>query len=270
MSGPGVRRGDRVCVRHERPLPDDGQPRRRRITASHGCRITTRPRARAGTDRRSTRPTRPAATSSRARRSACATAWPSACIATRPTRGRAEDRSAPRRPIAPSAASGATGRAATTSRRSQPASPTWRSSTPRPPRPRWSRRSSATTATSSAGIRAGRPRRPRLGPLAGGRLDPQPLQHRERRGVRLRHLPRSPQASRATTTAQYEAKCLSCHSPPGRDPRSCPVNPSKDCLGCRMPRVRVDSLHLSLTDHAIRVRRNSAATGDTDRPKSER
>ena len=82
------------------------------------------------------------------------------------------------------------------------------------------------------------------------------------------HDPHKP--SRSTTTAQYEAKCLSCHSSPGRNNQSCPVNPSKDCLGCHMPRVRIDPFHLSLTDHYIRVRRESAATGDVGRPKSVR
>jgi predicted CXXCH cytochrome family protein len=83
-------------------------------------------------------------------------------------------------------------------------------------------------------------------------------------------------SARATTTAQYEAKCLSCHAAKGRIPssagagpgstarasdasrpsaRACPVNSTRGCLGCHMPRVRIDSLHLDLTDHYIRIHR---------------
>jgi tetratricopeptide (TPR) repeat protein len=84
--------------------------------------------------------------------------------------------------------------------------------------------------------------------------------------------------ARATTTAQYESKCLSCHSPTGPAPsangedpepnprasnkiatapaaRACPVDRSQGCLRCHMPRVRIDSLHLGLTDHYIRIPR---------------
>jgi tetratricopeptide (TPR) repeat protein len=73
----------------------------------------------------------------------------------------------------------------------------------------------------------------------------------------------------------FEAKCLTCHSgPAGRPPerrvsegvtkgvatqeampgKVCPVNPVKDCLGCHMPKIPVEALHTSLTDHYIRVR----------------
>jgi predicted CXXCH cytochrome family protein len=79
-------------------------------------------------------------------------------------------------------------------------------------------------------------------------------------------------SARATTTAQYEAQCLMCHGravqPGGKEkpvspakaapaPASptCPVDPSKGCIKCHMPRVRIDSLHQDLTDHYIRVRR---------------
>ncbi len=83
------------------------------------------------------------------------------------------------------------------------------------------------------------------------------------------------QGARATTTAQYEAKCLACHSattaehPGGPGPlarlttesgsRVCPVDPAKGCIQCHMPVVRTDSSHLDLTDHYIRIRRPSAA-----------
>jgi predicted CXXCH cytochrome family protein len=71
------------------------------------------------------------------------------------------------------------------------------------------------------------------------------------------------QSARATTTAQYEAKCLSCHGgpPPGLpaaaepDRKVCPVDPVKGCIQCHMPRVRMGSLHMDLTDHYIRVQR---------------
>ncbi len=63
----------------------------------------------------------------------------------------------------------------------------------------------------------------------------------------------------------FEAKCLACHSrpPAGQtallkaesvQPKVCPVNPVKDCLGCHMPKLPVATLHTSLTDHYIRVR----------------
>jgi predicted negative regulator of RcsB-dependent stress response len=69
--------------------------------------------------------------------------------------------------------------------------------------------------------------------------------------------------SRSMTTAQYEARCLSCHGPAsatGTDGRptpavrrsACPVESTRGCLGCHMPKVRIPSLHLELTDHHIR------------------
>jgi tetratricopeptide (TPR) repeat protein len=99
------------------------------------------------------------------------------------------------------------------------------------------------------------------------------------------HDPHRPSSS--TTTAQYEARCLSCHSPAGHSkagvddqtghprasgagPRPCPVNPSRDCLGCHMPRVRIAALHQSLTDHYIRIRSHAASPRDGGQPKSVR
>ena len=77
--------------------------------------------------------------------------------------------------------------------------------------------------------------------------------------------------ARSTTTAQYEAKCLACHSAataqpasgPGPAahaqseprPRICSVNPAKGCIQCHMPGVRMDSAHRDLTDHYIRLPR---------------
>ena len=86
------------------------------------------------------------------------------------------------------------------------------------------------------------------------------------------------QNARATTTAQYEAKCLACHSSTGPAPsaggddpkhetrapiriatapaaRACPVDASQGCIRCHMPPVRIDSLHLDLADHYIRIHR---------------
>ena len=80
------------------------------------------------------------------------------------------------------------------------------------------------------------------------------------------------QSARATSTAGYELKCLTCHTSPsqragnevphlttsassGPQFRICPVNPSKGCIQCHMPRVRIDLLHAELTDHYIRVHR---------------
>jgi len=79
-------------------------------------------------------------------------------------------------------------------------------------------------------------------------------------------------AARATSTAEYEVKCLACHGAPvnpvsndrsgsstrtgnGSPARTCPVGPSKGCIPCHMTQVRINSLHLDLTDHYIRVHR---------------
>ncbi len=82
-------------------------------------------------------------------------------------------------------------------------------------------------------------------------------------------------AARATTTAQYEAKCLACHpastarnpvdaglparSATGTGSRACPVDDSKGCIPCHMPAVRTKSSHLDVTDHYIRIRQPPAA-----------
>jgi hypothetical protein len=85
------------------------------------------------------------------------------------------------------------------------------------------------------------------------------------------------QSARAKSSAEYEAKCLSCHA--ARSPQAatstvdsalarvaeqqrqaCPVNPRSGCLECHMPQVKIDSLHMKLTDHHIRVHRDKAGT----------
>ena len=88
------------------------------------------------------------------------------------------------------------------------------------------------------------------------------------------------------SAAFYEKRCLACHSSeksgqlakadytgihplkqaesdeagkPRRAAAICKVNPSKDCLGCHMPKVRQPTLHTYLTDHYIRVHRDDKA-----------
>ncbi|MGP0066673.1 MAG: tetratricopeptide repeat protein [Isosphaeraceae bacterium] len=68
----------------------------------------------------------------------------------------------------------------------------------------------------------------------------------------------------------YESRCLSCHAstragipPPAERMRSCPVNPATGCLDCHMPRVPVTDLHTTLTDHYIRVHRQSGSGAQT-------
>jgi hypothetical protein len=77
-----------------------------------------------------------------------------------------------------------------------------------------------------------------------------------------------PHRNAETAPAFYEAKCRSCHAPPlpkaapGHPDQTetafrppCPVNPSRNCLNCHMPKVRYDWLHGDFTDHYIRVHR---------------
>jgi predicted CXXCH cytochrome family protein len=83
-------------------------------------------------------------------------------------------------------------------------------------------------------------------------------------------------AAHTTTISQYEAKCLDCHSVAPRPARThepvskaqrgagrialaCPVDPSRGCVSCHMPRVRINELHLELTDHFIRIPKKGPA-----------
>jgi Flp pilus assembly protein TadD len=83
-------------------------------------------------------------------------------------------------------------------------------------------------------------------------------------------------AAHATSTPQYEAKCLHCHASASRDAQkresgriaraskgrpapACPVDSTNGCISCHMPRVRIDAVHLDLTDHYIRVARSGVA-----------
>jgi tetratricopeptide (TPR) repeat protein len=80
-----------------------------------------------------------------------------------------------------------------------------------------------------------------------------------------------PHRNAETSSAHYESKCLSCHATSSNSrpnsiqttqapsPRSdqafrapCPVNSTRDCLNCHMPKVHLDWLHGSFTDHYIR------------------
>jgi hypothetical protein len=87
-----------------------------------------------------------------------------------------------------------------------------------------------------------------------------------------------PHRNAETSAARNEAKCLACHAPdpssksarsspsarsaasPGDRPAagaaktSCPVNPTRGCIECHMPRIWVPSTHSFKTDHFIRVR----------------
>jgi tetratricopeptide (TPR) repeat protein len=83
-----------------------------------------------------------------------------------------------------------------------------------------------------------------------------------------------PHRNAAKSPAQYEEKCLSCHSNMNRaagsersrsnlesssytPPRSvCSVNPKQDCIGCHMPSVKNVVPHSSFTDHFIRIHRD--------------
>ena len=72
------------------------------------------------------------------------------------------------------------------------------------------------------------------------------------------------------STAEYDLRCLLCHSGPKSDAarppascagrtaprtesRTCPVNPLQGCTSCHMPLVKLENLHMKLTDHNIRV-----------------
>jgi Cytochrome c554 and c-prime len=75
-----------------------------------------------------------------------------------------------------------------------------------------------------------------------------------------------PHRDAETSSAHYEAKCLSCHAtssttvaPPRTDQGTqafrspCPVNPTRNCLQCHMPKMPYRQLHTLFTDHYIRV-----------------
>ena len=128
----------------------------------------------------------------------------------------------------------------------------------------------ASTVDHPAAIRAA-PDDPTYVPLAGPDPDV-PSRCYTDGGGRLSCLTcHDPHREAEKSASFYEAKCLSCHSSgrtgPGPSPardggvsgvsggRPCPVNATKGCLDCHMPKHPVADLHTTLTDHYIRVRR---------------
>ena len=59
-----------------------------------------------------------------------------------------------------------------------------------------------------------------------------------------------PHKNAEKSPAVYESKCLTCHAPPTA---TCPVNPSRGCIECHMPKVWVLATHSLKSDHNIRV-----------------
>ena len=122
---------------------------------------------------------------------------------------------------------------------SRPASRTRRSSTPRTPPPRPSRASNATTATSSAGTSA---TTTRANPAwvrsqgVGWTLSRCNTESGGAFGCVTCHDPHK--SARATTTAEYEAKCLSCHAATGRLLSAAAYGARARGSGTRRPRDR--------------------------------
>ena len=86
-----------------------------------------------------------------------------------------------------------------------------------------------------------------------------------------------PHRNASSSAADYEARCLECHSR-GQAPSNaarhrtrrrslreaptrtvCPVNPSNGCLGCHMPAVQGIVPHSTFTDHFIRLHEESGS-----------
>ena len=77
-----------------------------------------------------------------------------------------------------------------------------------------------------------------------------------------------PHARAASSRSGYDQVCLKCHDGAGaptetsdhsaRARTPCPVSPREGCVECHMPRVDVGD-HLLLSDHWIRVKRDSAS-----------
>ncbi len=73
-----------------------------------------------------------------------------------------------------------------------------------------------------------------------------------------------PHRNAETSIVRNETKCLACHRSgrtsapaPARGqpaPGVCPVDASKGCVGCHMPRIWSESTHSFKTDHFIRIR----------------
>lgn len=69
-----------------------------------------------------------------------------------------------------------------------------------------------------------------------------------------------PHTNAEHSPAFYEAKCLSCHSGSSEAAKTvCPVNRKNGCVRCHMPADSKSMLHMSLTDHRIRIVTPSAS-----------
>ena len=165
----------------------------------------------------------PSPRTSRAKRSACGLGLPVACIATRPTALRDSERIGPETADRAIGCERCHGPGATTSRRSRLAFPTRRSSTRRLPRRRLSREQRCNNChILDRRYRHGDREKPgwvrsqgagwtwsRCNTESGGAF-----------GCVTCHDPHK--GARSTTTAQYEAKCLACHSAATAQPASGP------------------------------------------------
>lgn len=62
-----------------------------------------------------------------------------------------------------------------------------------------------------------------------------------------------PHGNTEPSPAFYTGKCRSCHEPGTAGQVACPVNPTRDCVSCHMPKVEVEK-HTYFADHWIRAR----------------
>jgi hypothetical protein len=69
----------------------------------------------------------------------------------------------------------------------------------------------------------------------------------------------NPHRDAETSPAYYESKCLECHSAAGST--ACPIDASRGCIACHMPKVENPAEHAAFTDHHIRVHRRDAGSG---------
>ena len=116
-----------------------------------------------------------------------------------------------------------------------------------------------------------------LDSISGHDASLEPVLYRERRGLRLRHLPRPPSQRRAfRRLLRSEVPVVPFHGfglgDPVENPRSqkpaairqgstCPINASSKCLACHMPPFRSEPLHATFTDHYIRVHEDMKPVG---------
>jgi hypothetical protein len=72
-----------------------------------------------------------------------------------------------------------------------------------------------------------------------------------------------PHQDAITTAAEYDAKCLDCHSGrhPSRNAQTCKVA-KKQCVTCHMPKTELPGAHHKFTDHRIRIVRAGDAYPD--------